>query len=223
MTPRIVIISDSPAVRGRLQEDLTQDDYQVSAAASAEAGYALAREMRPEVIILDFAILAHEGPALGARFKQDDVMGGATLMLLASEEKIKGFDFSVAIDDFILAPLNTIELSARVRLALSRAGRSETPPSLEVDGLVVDPARHEVSITGQPVRLTPKEFELLCYLVSHRGHVCSRPALMAHVWDRPYIKSSRTLDIHIRRLRAKLGPPWTTRLRTVSRVGYRVD
>lgn len=122
--------------------------------------------------------------------------------------------------DFILYPFETAELSVRIQRLLGR-GRSRDAQTLGAGGLVISPESFEVTVDGKQLPLTFKEFELLRYLVAHPGRVHTREALLNQVWGYEYFGGLRTVDVHVRRIRAKLGPKFEDSIQTVHGVGYK--
>lgn len=125
------------------------------------------------------------------------------------------------IDDFVVAPLNGDELLARLSLLFWRTRKIDSDQIIKVGDLLIDMLNYEASIDGTPVELTFKEYELLRFLATHRGRVFTREALLNHVWGYDYYGGTRTIDVHIRRLRSKLEPSHDHLIETVRNVGYR--
>jgi DNA-binding response OmpR family regulator len=124
-------------------------------------------------------------------------------------------------DDYVTKPFSPKELNARVTALLRRAGRIMPDAPLRYGPIVIDVERHQVSLDGDDVRLTAKEFLLLQYLVQHKGRVLSRDLLLSDVWGYQYTGGTRTVDVHIRRLREKL-PPLTDAIETIKQFGYKL-
>jgi DNA-binding response OmpR family regulator len=143
--------------------------------------------------------------------------GCGGVIVLGSEEELAQVDYNY-IDDFIVLPLKASEL--RLRLARLLTGEQQKK-LLQVEDLVIDTAKYEVLIAGQPLELTFKEYELLRFLVSHPERVWTRQSLLNKIWEYDYFGGTRTVDVHIRRLRAKLGPKYSEYLQTVRHVGYK--
>lgn len=126
------------------------------------------------------------------------------------------------VDDFLLTDSSTNEISVRLTLASRRAGRSDEAMVLKVGDLTVNPENYQVYIRGKPLDLTYKEFELLKFLAQRPGRVCDRELLLREVWGYDYYGGTRTVDVHVRRLRAKLGPEHEALIETIRNVGYRL-
>jgi DNA-binding response OmpR family regulator len=150
---------------------------------------------------------------------------GLTVPLLAvvDEAGLVAISGDWCIDDIILVGAGPAEADARLRLAVSRSAATVTPDAglLRAGDLVIDAATYSARLRGQPMSLTYKEFELLKYLAQHAGRVFSRDQLLREVWGYDYFGGSRTVDVHVRRLRAKLGPQRETMIGTVRQVGYK--
>jgi two-component system, OmpR family, alkaline phosphatase synthesis response regulator PhoP len=147
----------------------------------------------------------------------------ALVILLTAEEQLDGLELSVGLDDFLLAPHNPRELLSRIQLLLWKNNRVDAEQLLKVGNLVIDLANYTVTIEGSPLEFTYKEYELLRFLVGHRGRVFTREALLNQVWGYDYYGGTRTVDVHIRRIRAKLGMPYEDMVETVRNVGYRFN
>jgi len=146
---------------------------------------------------------------------------GHTPVLLLLDPSQANLELKSSFDDFLLLPLRLPELAARVQIGLSRAERARPRTGLSAGDLAIDFERFEASVRGIPLDLTFKEFELLKYLVSHPGRVLTREALLREVWGYEYFGGTRTVDVHIRRVRSKLGPEHESLIQTVRNVGYR--
>ncbi len=145
------------------------------------------------------------------------------LLWLVTEEMAAHLDPSSGLDDFIVLPSSVHELLARLRLHLWRTHRIAGDDIVTAGDLVIDQANYSVSIDGRTLELTFKEYELLRFLVTHRGRVFTREALLNQVWGYDYYGGTRTVDVHIRRIRAKLGPEHEDLVETIRNVGYRFN
>jgi two-component system, OmpR family, alkaline phosphatase synthesis response regulator PhoP len=134
-------------------------------------------------------------------------------------DRVSGLELGA--DDYVTKPFSPKELTARVGALLRRSGRTTASPSLHYGPIKIDTDRHLIELDGQEVKLTAKEFLLLQYLVQHKGRVLSRDLLLSDVWGYQYTGGTRTVDVHIRRLREKL-PPLSDAIETIKQFGYKL-
>jgi DNA-binding response OmpR family regulator len=214
----ILLLQASPSLRVRLSQELEELGHTVL----LDDTEAHTNPQRPQIILIDDHMLAENGAEWCTEIKRRPGMETVSIILLTSEDQVKKFDFTTAIDDFILAPLNTIELVARLKKILVSQRIAPPVSSIQIDELLIDPERHEVSVAGNVIQLTRREFDLLWFLAAHRGAAFSRASLLERVWKYRFDNGSRTIDIHVRRLRKKLGDPYGKYLKTVPRVGYKL-
>jgi DNA-binding response OmpR family regulator len=167
-----------------------------------------------------------DGLEVCRRLRRDSSTSSVPIIMLTakSDEVDRVVGLEVGADDYVGKPFSPKELVARVRAVLRRSGPDQPTPVLSVGPVTLDPARHAVSLDGRAVALTPKEFDLLQALLDAAGRVLSREYLLNRVWGyaRADVIESRTVDVHVRRLRAKLGDAGT-RIATVKSVGYRFE
>jgi DNA-binding response OmpR family regulator len=147
----------------------------------------------------------------------------SSILWLITEDGAAQLDPAGGADDFLVLPSSVHELLARVRLLLWRTQRLNAEDVIQAGPVVVDHANYAISVNGRPLELTFKEFELLKFLVAHRGRVFTREALLNQVWGYDYYGGTRTVDVHIRRIRAKLGPEHEDLVETLRNVGYRFN
>ena len=143
------------------------------------------------------------------------------LLALLSEPQVKELSLVTRLEDFLVAPVEPETLEARLRFLLKRLNHVNADSGIEIGRLKIDVNRYEVSLDGEPLELTYKEFELLKFLATHPGRVFHRDQLLNQVWGYDFIGGTRTVDVHIRRLRAKLGPKYASLIATVRNVGYK--
>lgn len=234
--PRILVIEDEPALLDTLSYSLNRQGYQVLTATDGRQGLALARSEHPDLLILDLLLPGMDGLEVCRTLRQTDDLPIIMLTALADEiDKVVGLE--VGADDYLTKPFSMRELLARVRAQLrrarlvqERAAAATAEPArpshrLLFGDLTIDEDRHEATRAGQPLNLKPKEYDLLLFLARHRGIVVSRDLILEQVWDWSYTGDSRTVDVHIRWLRAKIedDPSHPTRIVTVRGVGYRFE
>jgi DNA-binding response OmpR family regulator len=149
-------------------------------------------------------------------------IGIPPLIAIVNEDTISGFMFEAGSDDFLLVGASAQEISARLALVARRAGHGDEATVVKVGDLIVNPDNYQVYVRGRPLDLTYKEFELLKFLAQRPGRVCDRDLLLREVWGFDYYGGTRTVDVHIRRLRAKLGAEHEALIETIRNVGYRL-
>ncbi len=224
MNSQILIVDDEPAIRQMLQFTLSAEGFDCHEAGSAdEAAGALAAHV-PDLILLDWMLPGVSGLDYARRLKRDPRTQGIPIIMLtakdAEADKVRGLDSGA--DDYVTKPFSTQELLARVRAVLRRSTPATTGETMEVAGLKLDPDTHRVTAGGAALNLSPTEFRLLHFFISHPERVFTRSQLLDQVWgDHVYIEE-RTVDVHIRRLRKVLAEHGFDHLiQTVRSVGYR--
>jgi DNA-binding response OmpR family regulator len=200
-----------------LKRELEALDFEVSAAPIVDAETALS-QAGIEAIVLEAATSAEE-----TRHILESSMrpARAPLLLLARVDQLLAIDPVWPVDDFVVLPAAAEELSLRLRRAVWRKTGIDTANTLRSGDLLLDLANYKVFVAEQPVTLTFKEFELLRFLMTNRGKVFTREALLNRVWGYEYYGGARTVDVHIRRLRSKIETGSTLYIETVRNVGYR--
>lgn len=220
---RILIIEDEPDLQQVLDYNLRQAGYEVLAATRGRDGVRLAREHRPDLILLDLMLPDVPGTDVCRALKDDPGTRGVPVVMVTAREaeidRVVGFELGV--DDYVTKPFSVRELLLRVR-AILRRGESEVPVAASVDfgALKIDRDAHRVWSNGEEIELTAIEFRLLVTLYERRNRVQSRSALLDHVWGLDTKISTRTVDAHVKRLREKLGAA-RDYVETVRGVGYR--
>jgi phosphate regulon transcriptional regulator PhoB len=222
----VLVVEDEADIRNLIVHHLSRDGFRCRTAGSGPEALARVRAAAPDLVVLDLMLPEMNGLEVCRRLRAD--AGTATIPIIMLTAKADEVDRIVGLemgaDDYVAKPFSPKELVARVRAVLRRARPGETARSLTVGGVSLDVARHAVTVGGVPVELTPKEFDLLHALLDAAGRVLSREHLLNRVWG--YARAdeieSRTVDVHIRRLRAKLGAE-ERRIATVKGVGYRFE
>ena len=225
MAEHILIIEDEASLAEAVAYTLGQEGLQVTVAADGHSALAAFEQARPDLVVLDLMLPGINGWDLFQAFRKQRP-GVPVIMLTArAEEADRVAGLEMGADDYVTKPFSMRELVARVRTVLRRAQSPDEPvsPTLSRFGVVVDRARHEVTVEGEAVRLTPREFDLLAYLMEHAGRVRSRDQILQAVWAQEDFLDERTVDVHIRWLRTKIeaNPSQPERLLTVRGVGYK--
>ena len=223
MQQNILIIEDDADIAESLQYNLRREGYRPTIAESGEKGLRLALDEKnaPSMIILDLMLPGMTGMELCRRLRRESQTKLTPIIMLTAKaaegDKIAGLE--VGADDYIVKPFSIKEVIARVRAVLRRSEK-ENEPKYADDKLTVDFADMRVICEGSDVRLTRKEFALLTHLIQNTGRVAARQQLLDNVWGYSYFGDTRTLDVHIRRLRQKLGNCGGC-VETVVGIGYR--
>ena len=214
----ILIVEDDDRVARALRSALVRHGYGVTLAG--DAGSALAeRADPPALILLDLGLPDLDGVDLCRRLRgRSDVP--IIVVTARGDEGARVTGLRAGADDYVVKPFGIAELLARMEAVLRRTGTVAPTTAVDVGDVHVDLARREVTVGGQEIPLTRKEFDLLAALARRRGEVVARDELLALVWDTAWVGSSRTLDVHVATLRAKLGRPAV--IETVRGVGYRL-
>jgi DNA-binding response OmpR family regulator len=219
----VVVIEDDPSISELLQLYLSREGYSVHATALGRAGVALVKDTEPALVVLD--LMLPDGSGFDV-LKEVRTFSQAPLIILtardAEQDKILGLELGA--DDYMVKPFSPGELVARARAVQRRAGAQDDtgngPQTL--GGIELLPAERTVRVDGMPVDLTPKEFELLHYLLVNRGLALTRERLLEAVWGYSSYGDARTVDVHVGQLRKKLGP-WSRVIQTVWGLGYKAD
>ena len=149
-------------------------------------------------------------------------IGLPPLIAVVDDVTVGRFPLDAGADDFVMSDASSAEIAARIEAVARRAGLGDQPTALRVGDLTVNPDNYQVYLSGRPLDLTYKEFELLKFLAQRPGRVCDRDLLLREVWGYDYFGGTRTVDVHVRRLRAKLGPEQEALIETIRNVGYRL-
>jgi two-component system, OmpR family, alkaline phosphatase synthesis response regulator PhoP len=221
---RILIVEDDGDIAALIAHYLDKAGYAWEIAADGSRGLASARDKPPDLVILDLMLPGLNGLEVCRALRQNNRTAALPIIMLTARgeesERILGLDSGA--DDYIVKPFSPNELMARVRALLRRVSAPATNDRvLQCGPISVDVERHTVLDAGETVRLTAKEFLLLQYLLEHRGRVLSRDRLLSDVWDYQYPGATRTVDVHVRRLREKL-PYLEKALVTVQQFGYKL-
>jgi|KBSMisStandDraft_5_1062788.scaffolds.fasta_scaffold127708_3 DNA-binding response OmpR family regulator len=223
MQQNILIVEDDADIAESLNYNLKREGFRPSVAESGEKGLRLALDERtaPSLIILDLMLPGMSGMELCRRLRREPQTEKTPIIMLtakaAEADKITGLD--TGADDYIVKPFSIKEVIARVRAVLRRAEK-ENSPTYKDDKLAVDFADMRVNCDGSDVKLTRKEFALLSHLIKNSGRVATRQQLLDNVWGYSYFGDTRTLDVHIRRLRQKMDTCGGC-IETVVGIGYR--
>lgn len=219
----IYIVEDDESIREIESIALKNSNYIVSAFENAKEFYKKLDELVPDLILLDVMLPDESGYDIVRKLRKRPATQDIPIIMVTAKttevDMIKGFDGGA--DDYIKKPFSIMELITRVKALLRRTAKEE-PKLLKLDDLVIDHERHVVTVNNEPVDLTYKEYELLRLLMGSQGIVMTREIIMRSVWDTDFEGETRTVDMHIKTLRHKLGD-YGSRIKTVRNVGYVIE
>jgi two-component system alkaline phosphatase synthesis response regulator PhoP len=221
---RILVVEDDRDIADLVQRYLAKAGFEVEVLTSGRDALARLAGSPPDLVVLDLMLPHVDGLEICRIARSQDRTAAIPIIMLTArgEESERIVGLEIGADDYVAKPFSPNELVARVRALLRRATRRPAPGERVTYGpIVVDAERHTVSSDGQAVALTAKEFLLLQYLLAHRGRVLSRDTLLTDVWGYRYTGGTRTVDVHVRRLREKL-PVLGAALVTVKQFGYKL-
>lgn len=219
----IYIVEDDESIREIETIALKNSNYIVSAFENAKEFYKKLDELVPDLILLDVMLPDESGYDVVRKLRKRPATQDIPIIMVTAKttemDMIKGLDGGA--DDYIKKPFSIMELITRVKALLRRTAKEE-PKLLKLDDLVIDHERHVVTVNNEPVDLTYKEYELLRLLMGSQGIVMTREVIMRSVWDTDFEGETRTVDMHIKTLRHKLGD-YGSRIKTVRNVGYVIE
>ena len=219
---RILIVEDERKIARFLELELQHEGYEVETAGDGRTGLDKALTWKPDLLILDLMLPELSGIEVCRRLRHESDV--TIIMLTAKDDvsdKVMGLDMGA--DDYMTKPFAIEELLARIRVGLKKHRASAMPVStaLTAGKLTLDPARYAVSWDGTPIQLTKKEFDLLKYLMEHKGQAVTRDALLSDVWGYDYAGDTNVVDVYIRYLRHKIDEPFGVKtIHTIRAVGY---
>jgi two-component system phosphate regulon response regulator PhoB len=226
VTPLILVVEDEAALVTLLRYNLEREGFRVAEARDGEEALLMAREQKPDLVILDWMLPLLSGLEVCRQLRRGPETRTVPIIMLTARgeegDKLRGLDSGA--DDYVTKPFSPSELIARIRAALRRSRPTTNGESLQFEDLSMDLAAHRVRRRGRDIHLGPTEFRLLRYLMEHQGRVFSREQLLDMVWGQDVYVEPRTVDVHIRRLRKAINAPSETDLiRTVRSAGYSLD
>jgi two-component system, OmpR family, phosphate regulon response regulator PhoB len=228
MSATVLVVEDEPQIQELVAVNLEHIGHKVLRAASAEEAEAAIRHALPDVLVLDWMLPGESGVAFARRLRADERTRELPILMLTArameQDKISGLE--AGADDYLTKPFSPKELAARIKAVLRRRAPQLSGDAVEAEGLRLDPAARRVTTKSGRVELSPSEFRLLHFLMTHPGRVYSRAQLLDLVWGDHVFIEERTVDVHIRRLRKALEPTGHDRLIDTVRgsgYGFRTD
>jgi two-component system phosphate regulon response regulator PhoB len=224
MTVAILVVEDEPAIQELISVTLTRNGHSVTRTANAEDAYRAVSEQLPDVILLDWMLPDGSGVSLARRLRAEARTREVPIIMLtaraADDDKVAGLESGA--DDYVTKPFSPRELEARIQAVLRRRTPQLSKEAIEIEGLVLNPATRTVMGHGETLKISPTEFELLHFFMTHTDRVYGRAQILDQVWGDHVFLEDRTVDVHIRRLRESLAPSKHDRLvETVRGAGYR--
>jgi phosphate regulon transcriptional regulator PhoB len=224
MSASILVVEDEPSIQELISVGLTRNGHEVRRAATAEEAYGAVAAALPDVILLDWMLPDASGPTFARRLRSEQRTKEVPIIMLTAragdDDKVAGLE--AGADDYVTKPFSPRELVARVKTVLRRArGAEQASPLLAVGRVRLDPDRRRAYVGDAEVPLTTTEFDLLAFLLRRPGRVYEREHLLSEVWGYAAAAGTRTVDVHVAQLRAKLGD--ASPIRTVRGVGYSAE
>ncbi len=220
----IYIVEDDTNIREIESFALKNSGYQVQDFANAKEFYKAVKEIKPDAVLLDIMLPDEDGMEILQKIRRTPETKRLPIIMVTAKatelDRVKGLDSGA--DDYIIKPFGVMELISRVKALLRRTMSEEHEKMLKVDEIFMDDERHLVFVGDKQCDLTYKEYELLRFLMQNRGIVLSRNVIMDRIWDMSCDVESRTLDVHLKTLRAKLGDS-AYHIKTIRNVGYRME
>lgn len=217
----IYLLEDDDNIRGFTIYALTNSGYEVQGFALPSQFRAAVAQQLPEVVLLDIMLPEEDGLSILRWLRDNEPTAHLPIIMLSAKsteyDKVLGLDSGA--DDYLAKPFGVMELLSRIRALLRRAEKSDSSEVLQIGAVTLNSKRHTVTLCGAPLVLTCKEFDLLELLMRNQGLVLSRSSILQAVWGYDYVGESRTVDVHIRMLRAKFGEEYNI-IETVRGVGY---
>ena len=218
----VLIVEDENDIRQNLAFSLKREGFNIIEAADGEQALAAAMSKKPDIVLLDLMIPKIDGLSVCKRLQAAPETENIPVIMLTAKgeeiDRIVGLELGAA--DYIVKPFSLREVALRIKGVLKRRVELRPEQVLRCDEIVLDPSSHRANVAGSPLDLTITEFKLLQDLIQHAGHVRSREQLLDSVWDYNFEGFARTVDSHVKRLRAKLGD-YGSLIETVRGIGYR--
>ena len=217
---KILLIEDDSTIARGLVYSLEQEGWNVTSKSTLQQGQKALEAERFDLLLADVGLPDGSGYELCTAAKK---RGTPVIFVTALGDEgsvVLGLDLGA--DDYIVKPFRLRELASRIRAVLRRASKEEKAEEYQIGDLYVNPAKHVVKVKNEPITLTLKEFEVLCILIRHQGNVFTRAQLLDEIWGYEFDGESRTVDVHIRTLRQKLGEAGDC-IETIRGVGYKID
>ena len=220
----IYVVEDDASIRELVTYTLGSQGMEAEGFMLPSQFWKAMERMKPDLILLDIMLPEEDGLTILKKLRADRETERLPVIMLTAKDgeydTVIGLDSGA--DDYIAKPFRMMELISRIRAVLRRAEKEDKAEEYRIGDLYVNPSKHVVKVKDEPVALTLKEFEVLCVLIRHQGNVFTRAQLLDEIWGYEFDGESRTVDVHIRTLRQKLGPAGDC-IETIRGVGYKID
>ena len=219
----ILIVDDDPAIREMVGMALTREGYEMLEAGSAMEARQIIASRKADLVLLDWMLPGQSGFEFARQLRADKTRGNLPVIMLTArdQETDKVAALEAGADDYLSKPFSVRELLARIKAVLRRSARHDDEMLLEIQDLALDPGTRRVTVAGTPLGLSPQEYRLLHFFMTHQERVYSRQQLIEQAWGTEYVED-RTVDVHVRRLRKILEPSGHECLiQTIRGAGYR--
>ena len=220
----IYLLEDDDSIRKLVIYALESQGYEAEGFSLPADFWSAMKQKLPKLVLLDIMLPQEDGLSILSKLRENEATARLPVIMLTARntEYDRAYGLDLGADDYISKPFGMMELVARVRALLRRSAEPSVSREYRIGQLSLDPNRHQVKVGSEGVQLTYKEFMLLKLLMEGKGSVLTRTVLMDKIWDLSAERENRTLDVHIRTLRAKLGPAGRY-IETVRGVGYRIN
>ncbi|MDZ7369810.1 MAG: response regulator transcription factor [candidate division KSB1 bacterium] len=223
MQKTILIVDDEKDIVDLLAYNLQAEGYAVSTAFDGEEAVKKAESEKPDLILLDIMLPKKDGRQVLRELREKPSTSSIPVIFLTAKDseidEVIGLELGA--DDYVVKPIAIRKLLARIKKAFRKPASEETQNVLQFGDLIIDPAKYLVTAGGREITLTKKEFEILLYLAQRPKRVVSRRILLEDLWEDNVVVIDRTIDVHIRKIREKLGEPYLNHIETIKGVGYR--
>ena len=217
-------VEDDPSIRDIEVYALSSTGFEARGFEDGDSFWDALQSGKPELVVLDVMLPGRDGVTLLKQMKANEAFSDIPVIMATARgteyDKIQSLDLGA--DDYLVKPFGIMEMVSRVKAVLRRCKRTASSNLLKLEGLVLNPDEHTVSVDGERIALTYKEYELLHLFLTQPGIAFTREQLLSSVWNTEYLGETRTVDMHIRTLRQKLGP-YSHIIETVRNVGYRLE
>jgi two-component system phosphate regulon response regulator PhoB/two-component system alkaline phosphatase synthesis response regulator PhoP len=221
----IIIVDDEPDIVEMVSINLKKSGFEVDGFSDAKEFYISLQNKKPDLLILDLMLPDDDGLEICKKLKSENTYADIPIIILSakSDESDKIVGLELGADDYVTKPFSPRELVARVKAILRRREREEVSKKIVIgDEIVIDVKKYEVSLSGEKIALTTTEFKILALLVSKKGVVFSRDQILDHLWGDEKLVVDRTIDMHIKNLRKKLGKH-AQLIKSLRGIGYKIE